>query len=234
MKFLYENIFYYDIVSCHPSILQFFKIPVEGSTKLERNIDIGRKQKNNPNLTDVLRGITSGFMGRFKTQFNLKEEEIVLEQYDGIFLTRRLGNIPLEVGNLRLELRTKYDKFLFNISRKAYMAKNETERVVKGFTLSDGIKDVLLQLLDLNFIDKYATFQGIEDVIKNFKKLEPKNFLLPDHHSGGTILYTRFGKFSFPTNPKELEVDIDIVDKNKYLEFLNSFIRPIILIGRSK
>lgn len=98
---VYTNLYEYDVKSCFYNILK--KINYDGIDKLEnyeklkRNIAIGIMQKNNPRLGKYLNRVSKNLIDCYIKENNLKNENIILRNKDGIITDTLLNNINIGI-----------------------------------------------------------------------------------------------------------------------------------------
>lgn len=98
---VYTNLYEYDVKSCFYNILK--KINYNGIDKLEnyeklkRNIAIGIMQKNNPRLGKYLNRVSKNLIDCYIKENNLKNENIILRNKDGIITDTLLNNINIGI-----------------------------------------------------------------------------------------------------------------------------------------
>jgi len=115
----------YDIESCHYNILKNMNYDlgnINKENKIERNIAIGKLMRDNPKLTTILRTTTESIIDELISRNNIKEEEIVLRQYDGIMTKKYLKD--LDFGHIPLSLRKTFEIFISSYNRNMYIAKD--------------------------------------------------------------------------------------------------------------
>jgi len=95
MTLIYHDVYLYDIEACHYTILKNmgYNLEVDASDKLQRNIYIGKLMRGNPRLISLLRKTTISVIDDYLRENKVKEDEIVLRQYDGLILTRKLYQV---------------------------------------------------------------------------------------------------------------------------------------------
>ena len=93
LKLVLRDVYLFDIEACHYTIMTKLGIEMPGidrDNKLERNIYIGKMMSRNPNLTSLLRSTTRSIIDEFILRNDIKDEHIILRQYDGIIITKRI------------------------------------------------------------------------------------------------------------------------------------------------
>lgn len=228
-KLFYNEIYVYDISSCHYQILSNFGYDIseiEKDNKLQRNIKIGLMMKENPKLIDLLRGTTERTISEIILSNDIKDNEILLRQYDGIIITRMIKN--LNVG-LDISLRNTFNPMILSIDKASYISFDGINTIVKGLSnMYDGVIPYYRKLLKLNFMNKTSIFKGLNKIKKEFlESIEIKDFLIEDKKSK-YIFLKDFGKIDITDNMISV-IDVDDIDKIIYLEhYLVPFIKSIV------
>jgi DNA polymerase III alpha subunit (gram-positive type) len=155
-KLFLRDLFLYDVASCHYNILKGLGVDLAGidpKDKTSRNIKIGLLMKNNPNLTSVLRTVTASTIDEYLTRNNIKPEEVIIRQYDGLIVTKPLVN----TGEfLPLELRGIIQTFLSSFGKDKFIALYQNGNIsIKGvpqrYDLIDEIFTKILKIEHLLF-----------------------------------------------------------------------------------
>ena len=106
-----NNVYSYDISSCHYNILKSLNQDVskiEKNDKLKRNIQIGLLMRDNPKLTTTIRSITESLIDEYILRNKISNDDILIKQYDGFMSLK-----PLRVTTdqyLPIELQSKSSK----------------------------------------------------------------------------------------------------------------------------
>lgn len=227
-----NDIYVYDIEKCHYSILNKFGYNIDyidKNDKESRNIQIGYLMKNNPNLTHILRLITKSLVDEFILQNNIKENEIISRQYDGLLITR-----PVKIVDqfINFNLRDIYLKMIISINRDNYICINNKNKViVKGISNKyENINNIYLNLLNINYMSKRSIFNNLQRIKNNIIYNENSElFCIPDKNNKFIIYLKQFGQFKISETIINL-IDIDEIDKEWYFkEYLKPFFDSIVL-----
>ena len=85
--------------------------------------------RDNPRLIKILRNITTSTIDAYLKLNKVHSDEIILRQYDGILLTRKLYSTTEFIP---LPLRNTFSIFIFSIYRNSYLAYDGNEIKIKG------------------------------------------------------------------------------------------------------
>ncbi len=220
LPFLLRDVYVYDIESCHYTILSSLGFDISlipKDDKLERNKFIGLMMRDNPRLVQILRQITTSTLDEYILRNRIKDNEIVLRQYDGIITTKRL--IETTTKYIPLPLRGTYQYFLSSIDRQSYLAYDGDSVKIKGISHRyDSMDSILKRLMRCNFADKIETLkelQRIKDDLLN--STNPNLFCIPIGKKFCLFLKA-YGQVEVsPTLARVM--DVNDIDRQKYFEF---------------
>ena len=159
-----KHVFHYDIKSCYPRLLERkgYTIPYSDN-KVERNIYIGKLIKNNRELGKILQEETKMIINKFIDVNEIKEEEILAIEKDGLLINKFLTVNKLNEPIIP-EFRNYYSLAVRSYrNKKSLLLVNENDIVIKG------IKYRTVGLP--NFIKKYIDKLNNSDYNKWFKIL---------------------------------------------------------------
>ncbi len=224
-KLFLRDIYSYDIVSCHYTILENLGIDVgelNKDDKLGRNIQIGLAMKSNPKLTHVLRSVTESTISEHIRRNNLKDEEIILRQYDGIITTRPLKEKVDEY--IPLELRSMIQHMIISIERDMYISFDGNKTITKGIPHNyPKMEQVYNKIARINFLNKLSIFssmQKIKDEIMTSQ--DPLLYAIPVEKEKSLVFLLQYGETQMANSTAKI-MDPDDVDRRKYYNF---YIRP--------
>lgn len=219
-----RDVYHYDIKSCHYVIVKrlgYNMSQIDENDKKKRNIQIGIMMRENPKLIQVIRGITESTISNYLSRNKVKEEEIILRQYDGVILTRRLQETNLSIP---LDFRTCFEAMIISIDRRMYIAWNGHKAIIKGIPYRyPHIDKMYERLVKLNFASKEAVFkrlQAIKDEMLNSG--DPFLYAIETGNKKYNIFLKRFGEVEVSKSMVTI-MDPDDIDKERYFEF---YIRP--------
>jgi len=226
-KLFLRDIYSYDISACHYNILVNLGFDVSDlnkENKEERNIKIGKMMRNNPRLTDILRSTTESMITEYLFINNIKDDDLVIRQYDGVLTTKKLKNDTTSF--LPLELRSIFKIFIISINRDRYIALDEkNEIIIKGVPHRYGeIDNIFKDILSINYLNKSSIFKSLKD-IKNkiLTSSNPFLYAIPTNDKDKfNILFKKYGQLEVSKSVLSI-MDIDDIDKEKYFEI---YMRP--------
>lgn len=225
IKNVASDLYYHDIVSCHFNVLKLLGYDISNfsSDKRERNIQIGILQKNNPNLTKELRRVTIETVDKYLEKNNIQEDDIVVRQYDGVILTRRMKDVSF-LSPLEMPVRNYFVNFIISLDRKKYLAITDDRSViVKGVPNTyDKIQKFYKEFVNINFQNRKAIFktlQKIKDQIMNSEDVTV--FLKPilKNRKGleFEVCLLKYGKLSISKSAVDM-LDHSDIDKEYYFQ----------------
>lgn len=233
-ELILNNIYLYDIVSCHFTILDRLGYDINSiskngkNDKISRNIQIGYLMKKNPHLTSLLRLYTESLVNEFILRNNIKEDEIICCQYDGLLINRPAIEYNQYVNFC---LREIYSIMILSNNRYNYIAINNQDKIIiKGITNRYEHMDYYyLKLLKINYSNKQSIFRSLQK-IKNemYNCNNPELFCIPikDKYE---IFLKRYGKIKISETIINM-LDVDEIDKNFYFEtYLKPFFNSIVI-----
>jgi len=203
---------------------------IDREDKLKRNIQIGMLMRKNPQLTNLLRGTTASVIDEFIATNFIKEDEILLRQYDGIITTRTLK--VTDTGHIKLEMRKHFEIFIVSIDRGKYISLDNTGEVtIKGLAYKyPEMENVLGKLCKIRFANKVEIFsqlQKIRELVLNSE--DPKLFAIPIKENIFHIFFKEYGEMEIK-KPMLTILDTEDIDKEKYFKmYLEPFTKSIVL-----
>ena len=222
LKLVMKDLYLYDIEACHYNIMKHLGMDIselDENDKIGRNIQIGKMMRKNPRLTSVLRNTTTSIIDEYIRRNNIKEDEIVIRQYDGLILTRRL--LDTYIGDIPLNCRKFYQIFISSIDRSKYISLDNSEKVsIKGipFRYSE-IDKIYESICKLNFRKKSSIFRGLQNIKNNFLNSEnTKLFGIPLKNGKFNIFLKRYGEMQVSKQTLKI-MDSDDIDKQRYFDF---------------
>lgn len=221
-KLIMRDLYLYDIEACHYTIMTKLGIDMPGidkDNKLERNIHIGKMMSKNPKLTSLLRNTTRSIIDEFILRNNIKKEDIILRQYDGIIITKTLKETNIQ--HVPLEMRKSFQIFISSIDRKMYIAlDNQYNTNVKGVPFRyDAMDKIYEQICRINYAEKTSIFRHLQ-LIKD-KFLNSNNarlFGIPTKDNKVNIFLKGYGEMEISQRTLNI-IDTDDIDKERYFNF---------------
>ena len=177
--------------------------------------------KDNPKLIHVLRSVTNSTINEYILRNNVKEDDIILRQYDGIITTRLLRETTNRY--IPLELRKTFQHMIISIDRNMYIGFDGSKTSVKGVPNNyDAMIEVYQRIAKINYMNKsmiFTTLQKIKDDI--FTAENPLLFAIPNNDN--YIVYLKkYGESQISENMINV-MDIDDIDRERYFDF---YIKP--------
>jgi len=130
-----SDVFEYDFSSCAYNILKnsgYDVSTIEKDDKTKRNIQIGYIQRDNPDIARYIQNSIENLVDFYLKENNIKKEDVILRQKDGIFTKKKMTNIDC---TMPIDFRGIVLKLIFDVTRKKWLlvyGKNNV--VVKGIT----------------------------------------------------------------------------------------------------
>ena len=224
----------YDIEACHYTILKnkgFDLSNIDPEDKLGRNIAIGQMMRDNPRITSLLRTTTESIINDYINANNVKENEIIIRQYDGLLLTRQLK--VTNIGHMPLERRQTFSHFISSIKRNSYIALVEWERKVKVKGVAhqyDVMNEIYKQLCLAIDVTKNARFERLQKIKDEFFESEdPGLFGIPLKNGKFNIFLKGYGEIEVSQSTLKI-MDTDDVDRERYFHFyIEPFTKSIVI-----
>lgn len=222
-----RDVFLYDIKACHYTILNnlgFDLSHIDKDDKATRNIQIGQMMRENPRLTSLLRNTTESVIDDYILKNNIEDDEIIIRQYDGIILTRKIEFD--NIGHIPLDLRKMFQTFIMSVDRKKYIAlDNNFEVTIKGIPFRyKAIDDLYIKLCKIaNLGNKSAIFRNLQKLKDDFlNSNDPKIFGIPTKSGKLNVFLKGYGEMEISETTLKI-MDTEDIDKNRYFQF---YIQP--------
>lgn len=230
-----RDVYLCDIEACHYNIMKKLGLDLEGvdeTNKLERNIHIGKMMRRNPKLTTLLRSTTEAVITEYIRQNQLKENEIIIRQYDGILTTRPIT--VGDIGGIPFKVRQHFSIFITSIDRKKYLAYDTYKNVViKGIPFRNEKIDKLYEKLCLDILNTaskkmiFIKLQKIKDFILNSN--DTLLFGIPDKENRANIYLKGYGEMVLSFQTLKI-IDPDDIDKERYFKYyLEPFTKSVVV-----
>lgn len=223
-KLVLRDLFYYDVVSAFPTILQQQHYNFDGidlSNKEERNIFIGKQQRDNKNLSSFLNNSVSSIVDYYLTVNEVDEDEIIFRQKDGFILTRKLL-----VNNQFIEMKLRKIITMMIISpdrSKMIYFDDLGDLEVKGVRYYyPRLNDIYSMIYSINFYDKKMMFQQLQYLKNRVIYNDDIMFYGIKKDEKTYIFVTKTGTITV----HDIDfVDPDTIDRQKYFDF---YFKPFI------
>lgn len=208
-----KDLYLYDIQSAFPKILQSVNYDfkdVDLNNKSERNIFIGKQQKDNENLSEFLNESVANLIKFYLQENQVSDEEVIVTQKDGVIISKRLSNTD---EFIELKFRGYLDFLIISIERNHFIYMLNDEIIIKGIpNFYDALNPIYQKFSCLNFYNKKVLFKQLEDIKNSFLLSPDKNlFMIPHDH-----------KFIVRTFQSDILVsdatmfELKMVDKKRY------------------
>lgn len=149
---------------------------IDLSDKTERNIEIGKAQINNENLSAFLIETITNLLNYYKRKNNLQDDQIIITQRDGMIVTKEL---EITTGLMQLDFRGKIDLLVITPDRRKFLSVEGEDISVKGITNYYPKLDAVYQKFTrLNFVNKTALFSQLDAIRSTVLKMEDKEFFM--------------------------------------------------------
>jgi len=197
--------------------------------KKQRNIQIGFLMKDNPKLTSILRHYTKSLINEFILGNNIKHDEIISEEYDGLLITK-----PAQIYNQYVDfgLREIYQNLIISNNRNSYIAIDKEKITIKGIANRyPQMDDYYYKLLKINYSNKQSIFKSLQKIKDDlYNNEDPDLFCIPvKNNNKYEIFLKRYGKMKISETIINM-LDVDEIDKNFYFEtYLKYFFDSIVI-----
>lgn len=202
---------------------------IELDNKLERNIQIGKMMRKNPKLTSLLRSTTKSIINEYISRNNIKEDDIILRQYDGIIITKRLTET--NIHHVPLNIRKHFLIFISSIDRRTYIALDDSNQItVKGVSFRyDEMDNIYKQICKINYANKDSIFRNLQRIKDHFMKSNnAKLFGIPLSNGKTNIFLKGYGEMEISERTLKV-IDTDDIDKERYFQlYIVPFTKSII------
>ena len=216
-----KEAYLYDIEACHYTIMKKLGMDLTGidkENKKERNIEIGKRMRDNPRLTSTLRTTTESIIDEYILKNRIEDNQIVIRQYDGIITTKMLR--ITDIQHVPLDLRTRFLNFIISIDRKTYIANDSENQVtIKGVAFRYPHMDKMFEkICKINFANKSRIFINLQKIKDSFlNSNNPYLFGIPST-KGYNIYLKGYGQIEVSESTLKI-MDPDDIDKQRYFKF---------------
>jgi len=220
-KLFLNNVYSYDITSCHYNILKSLNIDIsniEKEDKLKRNTQIGKMMRDNPKLTNIIRSTTASLIDEYILRNKILENDIIVRQYDGFMTTK-----PLVVTTdryLPIDLQSIFSVFIISIDRTKFISTDGNKISIKGISYRyDEVDTLFKKILFINYANRTSIFtslQNIKDEILNSSN--PKLYCIPIGENKYNIFLKQYGQFEISETIINV-LETNDIDKEKYFSF---------------
>lgn len=231
-KLFLKDVYLYDLSSCHYTIMDqlgFNMSQIDKNDKLKRNTQIGLLMKENPRLINVLRTTTISIVNEYIKLNNIKEDELILNAYDGIITTKRLTVTTDKY--IPFDLQKYYEFMVISFDRQKYLARTYDKIDIKGVPHRyPEMDEMIRRLLKLNFANKKAIFVGLQKIKDEVIKGENiKLYCIPTGEKEYSVFFKKYGETHIKKNMIKI-LDPSDIDTEKYFNlYLRTFCESIVL-----
>lgn len=214
-----HNLFEYDFRSCFYNILKNIGYNVSSinkNDKTQRNIQIGLLMKSNPTINVMLTKQIKNILELYIKENNLKEEEIIWRQKDGLITKRSLNNTTLTI---EFELRNTVSHLISSLNRdKVLIIYNNNEIGIKGIRNKPIDLSFFNLFLNLDFSNKKNILFGCEQIRQKFLESNNINWFVRKDKENNLNIQLKDG-FVIKVNKSMLSsINIEDIDKNVIYE----------------
>lgn len=231
-RLVLRDIYSYDISACHYNILKQHNIGIshlEKDNKEKRNIQIGKMMRDNPRITSLLRNTTNSLIDEYIMVNEIKEDEIILRQYDGIITTKVLSTTDL--NNMPLDYRHHFEIFICSFDKKMYIARaSNFDIIIKGVPFRyEQIDRIYEQICKINYANKTSIFKSLQRIKDKFMKdYNPNLFGIPINDKKVNIFLKEYGEIEISKSALRI-MDINDIDRERYFKFyIEPFTKSIV------
>lgn len=232
LKLILQNVYSYDISACHYNILKKYGFDLSGinrEDKTQRNIQIGYMMRDNPRMTTLLRETTESLIQEYLDKNEIRDEELVIRQYDGFLVTRPLHTT--KIGGMPLDLRNQFLVFVSSIKRTSYIAIDKDMQVkIKGVPYRYERMDEMYRKICK------AAISGKETVFKNLQRIkdeimtskDPFLYGIPVGERKFNVFLKFYGEIEISEQVLKI-MDLSDIDRSEYFKFyLDPFTKSIV------
>lgn len=234
VKLVLRDVYLYDIEACHYTILTKLGIEMPGvdkNNKLERNIQIGKMMRKNPNLTSMLRSTTRSIIDEYISRNKISEDDIILRQYDGIIITKTLNETSF-LHHVPLNIRKHYQIFISSIDRTKYISFDSQQQTsIKGIPHRYPEMDKIYeQICKINYANKDSIFRNLQRIKDKFiASNDARMFGIPLKNGKVNIYLKGYGEMQVSSQTLKI-IDTDDIDKHRYFKhYIEPFTKSIVI-----
>lgn len=224
-----RDVYLYDIKSCNYSILKKIGIDVGyKDNKIKRNIEIGKLQKENKVLSNVMRSTVNAVIDNY-IKINEIEDNIIVKQYDGFITNKKIKDLDTFIN---LPMREKYNYLVVSMDRKKFMGINIDERKISIKGVSNRYKamdNFYNRFLYLNFASKKVLFNGLNKIEEGINKSDNIDLFSIQKHDEITFHFNKYGEITIKENIVNMINHLDINKERYFNHYIKPFTEPIYL-----
>lgn len=207
----------YDIKSAYPTIMGSmnwdFK-DIDLDNKKERNIQIGKAQIGNENLSSFLMNSADQLVNFYLNENKIPESDIIVTQRDGFILKSMLNNND---EFIKMEYRGFIDFLILSRCRTMYLSASDNDIDIKGVPHKyNELDKVYNKFLNLNFYNKKVLFNQLNDIKEYVIHCQDKKFFMIPRDKKYAIVTKNLGTLEISS---ENIFSIEDIDRYKYFMF---------------
>ena len=218
-----RDLYSYDISACHYTILQklgFDLREIDKDNKEKRNIQIGQIMAKNPRMTTLLRSSTESTINEYLVRNNIKEEDLIVRQYDGIITTKILKNT---MDMLPLEFKGTFPVFIISSDRQKFITLEGLNVLIKGVSNRYSEMDKMyLKLVKINYASKEMVFKGLESIKQEILTSDNNYLYCIESDDKYNIFLKGYGQTTIARSLARI-LDPNDIDREWYF---NHYLRP--------
>ena len=237
-QFVYHNCFLYDIRQCSFRIIrnlgytELYDQLIKIEDKQERVKQLGIELSKNKKLLSLVNDITISIIRRFIIENDIKDDEILLIQKDGILCTKYI-DINITENEIYPELRHVFEYVIFSADKKQMLFKEDiTQKIItKGIThKSIGLDSFLTEQL---YNTNLTNFKQFNNLIYNFFMSNKLELFLIEKNKDTYFMFLKDGILELQKDIIEsVDIDIEDIDKHYYFTlYLENLLRGILIQG---
>jgi hypothetical protein len=220
-----QDIYYYDLKRAFFNLLISYGFDTTNipEDKEKRNIAIGIIIKDNPRIGHILRSTVNNIVDKTLKDNNVKENELITRQFDGIIVTKKLNNI---IENFSLLI---YRIFIISLNRKYYLAISEDNNIfVKGISKKYSNLNKIYQMFsEINYLSKSLIFKKLDNIKETIFSTEDINIFCIPEKTTENIVLKKHGIISIKPEVKDF-LDIRDIDRKWYYDhYFKPFIESL-------
>jgi hypothetical protein len=164
----------------------------------------------------MLRSVTTSTIDEYLKENNFSEDDIILRQYDGILVTKRL---TITKGHIPLDLQKFFDIFIISIDRSCYLGFTSDSVTIKGISSRyQKMDDIYRKLSKINYNSKESVFKGLEEIRKLIFNIDDVMLFCVESEDKYSVLLKQYGEIEVSKSTAKL-LDMNEIDRQKYFDF---------------
>ena len=223
-----SDLYSYDAVACSYNILKsvgWDLRDIDATNKERRNIQIGKLQMGNSVFSSLMIEQTNFLVDYNLKINNVKENEIITIQRDGVILTR-----PLKQTSTNFSLRSIISKMILSIDRKSYLLIHSDGTVeVKGVRDKPINISFYNMFSNLNFYDKKLLLRSINFMRNSILNSNTNSWFAIEDGDSVSIKLIGIGKIKLSKSSLSVIKSNEIDKIFIWEDYVWPFIQPLLL-----